>query len=76
MCFLRLVFSTPMALDFFFILFISSLLEFKYFFNELDKFLSNPKNSTDNAKYWNSLNKTKKRKALNSFVEFLKKGKI
>ena len=45
-------------------------------FNKLDKFLSNPKNSTDNAKYWNSLNKTKKRKALNSFVEFLKKGKI
>ena len=45
-------------------------------FNELDKFLSNPKNSTDNSKYWNSLNKTKKRKALNSFAEFLKKGKI
>tara|TARA_Y100000361_G_C10850362_1_gene184101 strand:- start:215 stop:382 length:168 start_codon:yes stop_codon:yes gene_type:complete len=45
-------------------------------FNELNKFLSNPKNSTDKAKYWNSLNNNKKRKALNSFVKFLKKGKI
>ena len=45
-------------------------------FNELDKFLSNPKNSTDKAKYWNSLTNDKKKKALNSFAKVLKKGEI